>query len=519
MKTVIKYNTIKRAFTVVAFLLTGGMASAQSNVSPKNSTIVKTGAERIEYNRMLFGQFIEHFDNQVYGGIFCPGNPLSDEDGFRKDVIEAIRELKVPLMRWPGGCYVSAYHWKKGVDPDRKPVFDKAWGVEEPNTFGTDEFIKWCRKIGCEPYISTNAGTGTPEEMSDWVQYCNLNIGEYGRQRIANGFPEPHNVRYWCIGNENMSPHEMGNKSISEWAPLVLESAKQMLVVDKNLKLGAIAHITRESMLPLLNKAGHFLDFISFHCGWEGTGASFRQIMMMTGLAEQCISQAIAILEEGGYGGGKMKLAIDEWQLRGWIHPGIGNPREGFDFEARRLNDVASTYTLGDAVYAACFLNACLRHSDIVDLTCFSTIVNTRGAMFVYPEGLVKRVIYYALWMYSNRLLPYVVPTEESVGKLTEGDRSTDVLDGILTTDEEKTRFVYAIANKDPEKEQPLTLDFKGLGKKAPRKVRAMILSGNSPDDYNDIGKESVKPFETSLPVKDGEVSIPPHSVTFISID
>ena len=126
----------KRTFITIAVLVTGMMAAAQ------NVTVVKSGAEKIEYSRMLFGQFIEHFDNQIYGGIFCPGNPLSDENGFRTDVIEAMKELKVPLVRWPGGCFASTYHWRKGVGPNRLPVFDKTWGVEEPNTFGTDEFVK-----------------------------------------------------------------------------------------------------------------------------------------------------------------------------------------------------------------------------------------------------------------------------------------------------------------------------------------------------------------------------------------
>ncbi|MBQ7180661.1 MAG: hypothetical protein IJR87_05145 [Bacteroidaceae bacterium] len=504
---------MKQYTILIAMLLTGCMASAQ------NSSVVKTGAQRIKYSPMLFGQFIEHFDNQIYGGIYCPGNPLSDEDGFRTDVIKAMKELKVPLVRWPGGCFASTYHWQDGVGPNRHPEFDKTWGVEEPNTFGTDEFIKWCRKVGCEPYIVTNAGTGPIEGMSDWVEYCNLNIGENGRQRIANGYPEPHNVRYWCIGNETLAPWEMGTKTAQEWGPLVREASKMMLVVDKNLKLGAAVITDREAMLTLLKNAGKYLDFIAFHCGWDGTGATFDQIMMKTGLPEEHISQVISILEEGGYGGGKMKLSIDEWQLRGWIHPGIGDPRKGFDFEARRQNDIASTYTLADAIYAACFLNASLRHSDIVDITCFSTIVNTRGALFVYPEGLVKRVIYHALWMYSNLLLPYVVPTTETLDLLTRDGQKTGVLDVILTSDEEGKRFVCAVANKDQNSEQPLRLDFQGMGKKTPRKVQATILSGKSADDYNDIGQQRVKPFTQPLPVKDGIVNIPPHSLTVIEIE
>jgi alpha-N-arabinofuranosidase len=149
----------------------------------------------VPYSRLLFGQFIEHFHRQIYGGIFDPGSPLSDDRGFRTDVIAALRELRVPVVRWPGGCFVSAYHWRDGVGPERSPTYDKAWRVEEPNTFGTDEFVAWCREIGAEPYLCTNAGTGTPEEMSDWVEYCNGRAGRWAALRRENGCVEPHRVR------------------------------------------------------------------------------------------------------------------------------------------------------------------------------------------------------------------------------------------------------------------------------------------------------------------------------------
>ena len=153
---------------------------------------------------MLYGQFIEHFHRQIYGGVYDPQSPFADEDGFRTDVLEAMRRIKMPILRWPGGCFVSSYHWKNAVGKERQPFFDKAWRVEDPNSFGTDEYIKLCRKTGCEPYICTNAGTGTAEEMSDWVEYCNLeNEGKYAKWRIENGYEQPHKVKYWSIGNEN----------------------------------------------------------------------------------------------------------------------------------------------------------------------------------------------------------------------------------------------------------------------------------------------------------------------------
>ena len=134
---------------------------AAASVSPVN------GGVSLKYSPLLFGYFIEHFDTVVYGGIYDPSSPLSDEDGFRKDVIDALRDAKCSIVRWPGGCFSQAYHWKNGVGPKREPAWDRAWRCEDPNTFGTDEYVKWCRKIGCEPYICTNAGTGTGEEMGE----------------------------------------------------------------------------------------------------------------------------------------------------------------------------------------------------------------------------------------------------------------------------------------------------------------------------------------------------------------
>ena len=166
--------------------------------------------------------------------MFEPGSRLSDSRGYRLDVAEAVSELSVPVVRWPGGCFVSSYHWRDGVGRTRRPAFDKAWRVEESNTFGTDEFVTWCRMVGAEPYICTNAGTGTPEEMSDWVEYCNLESeGRFAHLRRESGFPEPHGVRFTdrqyngAISPSNYNPvsgtAHLVRQSDKPAPPLVLE--------------------------------------------------------------------------------------------------------------------------------------------------------------------------------------------------------------------------------------------------------------------------------------------------------
>ena len=231
---------------------------------------IDTEAPSKKYSPLVFGGFIEHFGRQVYGGLFEPGSPLSDERGFRKDVIAAMKELKLSVVRWPGGCFASGYHWKDGVGPNRKPIADPVWGVVDPNTFGTDEFVEWCRLVGCEPYICTNAGNGTPEEMQQWVEYCNATQGEYAKLRKANGHAEPFGVKYWSIGNENWGGHEIGASTPEKWGPLVDRSAELMLAADPKIVLLAAATSNRGWTLPLLKTAGERLDYVAVHNYWLG---------------------------------------------------------------------------------------------------------------------------------------------------------------------------------------------------------------------------------------------------------
>ncbi len=491
----------------------------------RNAISIIEHSPKIRYNNMIFGQFIEHFHTQIYGGIYDPSSHFADEDGFRTDVIDALKEIKCPIVRWPGGCFVSTYHWLDGVGAERTPVYDKSWQVEDPNTFGTDEYIKWCRKVSTEPYICTNAGTGTPEEMSDWVEYCNLSIGKYGRMRMANGHKEPYGVKYWSVGNENYGDWELGAKTVKDWGPLVCESAKLIRSVTKDAKLFAAGRADRNWTLPLLQAAGRHLDYISLHGYYDprplfhvNTPSPYMDCMMQTERPGNEIRETIKILDEAGLRG-KIKIAFDEWNLRYWHHPWHGDLRKGFEIEARDKNDINSTYTMADALFSACFLNTCLRHSDDVEIACFSPIVNTRGAIFVHPDGIVKRTTFHVFGMYTRYLEEFVVPTTLTGTPLVSGNQSTPMLDGILTSNAEGTRYVYAIVNKHPSDAQTLRLAPNGLKKKS-GKIKGIVLKGASTDDYNDIGAENrVVPEETNYKVQNGEVTLPPHSLNILILE
>ena len=498
----------------------GKLAALDSDAKVSGEVTVELSAIATPFNRMIFGQFLEHFHRQVYGGVFEPGSPLADKDGFRTDVVDALRELRVPIVRWPGGCFASAYHWRDGVGQDREPSFDKAWGVEDPNTFGTDEFVQWCRLVGCEPYICTNAGTGTQEEMSDWVEYCNLkDKGRNARLRKKNGSEEPFNVRYWSIGNENYLGGEIGAKTVDEWAPLVRESAKMMRAVDSNLKILAAATVTGNWTPPMLKAAGRYLDCISIHYYWDalwqhGTHPSnYLKCMVAGPVPEQHIVQAFDLLNQNGFGD-KIKIAFDEWNLRGWHHPGFpgGGANQLGMIQERDENDLNETYTMADAIFTASFLNGCLRQAKYVHMACMAPVVNARGPLFVHPKGVVRRTTFHVMKMYSDLLLPNVLSSQISSDLLHVDKDTVPVIDAVVTRSDDQKRHAVAVVNRHPQTAARLKLTLGNTVNLAG--ARVTILSGDSPDAYNDVARpDRVVPETRALMLSDGQIELPPHSV------
>lgn len=491
------------------------------------SVTIDTDAPAHAYSPLIFGGFVEHFDDQIYGGLFEPGSPLSDERGFRSDVIDALKELKLSVVRWPGGCFASGYHWRDGVGKNRKPVADPVWGVTEPNTFGTDEFIEWCRLVGCEPYICTNAGNGTPEEMKQWVEYCNADQGEFADLRRANGHEKPFGVKYWSIGNENYGYWEIGRKTPETWGPLVHRCAGLMRSVDSSIKLSAAAWLDkREWDMPLLAAAGHDLDFLAVHSYWINTSKPmpFQNIVSGNG-PERTITSVVGLVEEAGFRG-KIKIAYDEWNLRHWHHPGFprkspvdpGDEKAAEHVAMRKANAEAAQYSMADALFSALFFHACLRHCEDVGMANIAPIVNTRGPLYVHPKGIVRRTTFHALAMYANLL-------ESRVGQLTVrgstsggGKEPQPVVDAVATVDAAGKRWVISMVNRLPAETVACTVR---LGDHAvDGTFEATVLVGDSSEAYNDVEHpDRVVPEKVRLEFKQGLVSLPPHSLTIVRVD
>ena len=498
-------------------------------MKPKATLIIDTDAERVIYNRMIFGGFLEHFGRQIYGGVFDPDSPLAGRNGFREDVVEALKELKVPIVRWPGGCYASGYHWEDGVGKERTSTDDIAWGVIEPHTFGTDEFIELSRLIGWEPYICNNAGNGTVEEMRTWVEYCNGETGRYAQMRKGNGYSAPHGVKIWSIGNENWGRHEIGQKPIEKWGPLVLEAAKEMRAADPTVQLTAAALPTREWTVPLLRDAGEYLDYVSIHHYWfplhqQHEMPGYMDCVMKCEEPEQLISEYADVLEESGHRG-RIKIAFDEWNLRGWHHPGFprktvqpyGDPEVVRLVRAREKNLIASQYTMADALFSASFLNACLRHADDVGMANIAPLVNTRGPLFVHPRGIIKRTHFYTMSLYANLLQDQVGVVDIRADSLKYADKSVDVVDAVATADKSGKNWAIALVNRHPSKNAACTVKMKN--RPLDGRYMATVLSGDSPDAYNDIGNPNrVVPEKTQLRFEEGVINLPPHSLIIVEV-
>ena len=289
--------------------------------------------------------------------------------------------------------------------------------------------------------------------------------------------------------------------------------------VSPDVKLFAAALANPKWTLPLLKEAGDLLDFVSIHSYWDGDHdhfkpSSYLECMMKTNLPEKQINKTISILDQSGYRG-KIFIAFDEWNLRGWLHPGLFNPRKKMDIAQRDKNDINATYTMADALFMASFLNTCLRNGKDVKMACFSPIVNASGVLYVHPNGLVKRTTYHVMSLYANQLQANTLPFKLVSDSIHSNTQSVTAVDAMVTCNTEKTKITISLINKHPIYEADCDLGMKFTSKF----LNATILSGDSVDAFNDVNTPNrVIPKSIQLLLQDGHLLIPPHSLVFITI-
>ncbi len=424
---------------------------------------IDLGQRIADIDRNIFGGFVEHLGRCVYGGIFEPGSPLARSDGLRTDVLDAARRLGYSNVRYPGGNFVSAYRWRDGVGPlvDRPVRSDPAWHATDPNTFGTNEFIGFCRALGAEPYLVVNAGDGDMREARDWVEYCNgTTPTALTRLRAEHGFPEPHRIRYWGIGNEVDGAWQVGFKTPAEYARTYHEFAKVMRWVDPSIKLIASAVSYWEGdpverVQALLDEAPDLVDYLSLH--WY-VGDRTGDLRAYLAVSEQIEDRLTAI--EGLSRALTLKrrprppipIAVDEWNVWYRATPNARDPA---------FNGLEETYDLADALVVAMHLNAFIRHASSVRMANLAQLVNVIAPMVTTPDGLLLQTTFYPFELYSRTCGDVALAATWSSDTFSAGDHAgVRLLDVAATLDERARRISVHIVNRDPYQPHDVEVGF-----------------------------------------------------------
>ena len=472
----------------------------------------------------IFGGFLEHLGRAVYGGVYDPTSRHADDRGFRRDVLEALRPLGFTAMRYPGGNFASGYHWMDGVGPrDSRPrVRELAWQSIEPNTFGTDEFMEAGRALGWTPMITVNLGTGTPEEARNWVEYCNCPAGtRFADMRKANGHPEPHGARLWCLGNEMDGPWQLGHVPAAEYAIRAQQAAKMMRDADRSIELVVCGSCTPD--LPsymewdrtVLEYLGDYGDYVSLHRYVGNRSGDTPAYLGVTASVDRQIEEMDAVCR---YVQARRKsrkrtwLCFDEWNV--WYRAS-GSDGEG-KVAPYLLEEV---YNLEDALVVAGFLSSFLRHADVLKIANLAQIVNVIAPIMTRGDDLIRQSIYYPFEMYSRRRAGESLRLATEGPTYRAGTETVPVVDAAAVLD--RNRLSLFLVNRSLS--DRASVDVELGDRTVSRLVDGEVLAGKDPKAANSFGKpEALRPrrFE-ELTIARGKASIvlDPLSVTALTLE
>jgi alpha-N-arabinofuranosidase len=363
----------------------------------------------------IYSAFLEHLGRAVYGGIYEPGHKTADADGFRGDVLGLVRDLKPPLVRYPGGNFVSNYNWEDGIGPrEERPVrLDLAWRTTETNEVGTDEFVRWCRKAGTEPMLAVNLGTKGFTEALAMLEYCNHPGGSYWSDlRKKNGAKDPYGVKVWCLGNEMDGPWQMNHRTPYEYGRVANEVGRGMKVFDPSLELVACgsSHMNMPTYpdweAEVLSECYDNVDYISLHTYWQNYEQDTLNFLAKTVLLDRYIHTVGGIID---YVKAKKRskhdvyISFDEWNV--WYHsrPQDGSGDDGKSVSWRKAPPILEDiYNLEDVLLVGCALNTFIRRSDRVKVACIAQLVNVIAPIMTENNGSAwKQTIYHPLHLAS----------------------------------------------------------------------------------------------------------------------
>ncbi len=362
-----------------------------------------------EVDKRIFGSFIEHVGRAVYGGIYEPGHPLADEFGFRKDVMELVKEIDVPIVRYPGGNFVSGYNWEDGVGPkDKRPKrLELAWNATETNEVGLNEFAKWAQAVNTEIMMAVNLGTRGVDAARNLVEYCNHTSGShYSDLRIEHGVKEPYKIKTWCLGNEMDGPWQIGHKTAEEYGRIACEAGKVMKGVDPEIELVACGSSSVDMPTfgdweaEVLNQAYDQVDYISLHQYYGNKSMDTANFLAKTLDMDRFISGVISTcdyIQSKKKSKKKINLSFDEWNV--WFHTSGENPKP-WSIAPPQLEDV---YNVEDALMVGAMLITLLRHADRVKMACLAQLVNVIAPIMTHNGGDAWRQTIFYPYLHASK--------------------------------------------------------------------------------------------------------------------
>jgi alpha-L-arabinofuranosidase len=474
---------------------------------------------------LLFGGFAEHMGRCVYGGIYDPASPHADERGFRRDVQAALREMRLSILRYPGGNMLSGYDWRDGVGPraQRPRRRELAWQSIETNQFGTNEFIEYCRSLDMQPMLGVNLGTGTIADAAALVEYCNAPAGtRYADLRVEHGYVEPHAVRYWCLGNEMDGPWQIGHLDMGEYGRKAREAAKMMRWHDPNLKLILCGSSNTDiATYPewdrvVLETCWEHVDHLSMHYYAMNDMDDSPSYLALAAQFEAHIDTLAGLLR---YVKSKRRskhnvlLSWDEWNV--WYKDRSG--RGGWQ-EAPHLSE--EVYNLEDALVVAQWMSVFLRRCDVLDIACLAQIVNTISPLTTTCEQLLRQTTFYPFVFFSNHAAGV------SLEPLTTAPQSDTrlfgpmpLLDVSASYDAANDRGAVFIVNRSMS--ESVTTDLIWQGAAPARATEVYQMSGSDPKAANTFEQpDLIVPQRLGgAPVRDGRIALrlPPLSFTVVT--
>ncbi len=471
----------------------------------KSSLTLSKDYKIAQIDKRIYGSFIEHLGRAVYGGIYEPDHPEADENGFRKDVIKLIKDIDVPVVRYPGGNFVSGYNWEDGVGPveNRPRRLELAWSTTEPNTFGTNEFMKWCEAANTSPMMAVNLGTRGPDDARNLLEYCNIEKGSYYSDlRRSHGVEKPHNIKLWCLGNEMDGDWQMGHKTATEYGRTANETAKVMKYMDPSVELvlcgssNSYMGTFGEYEKTALDLSYDKVDYISLHQYFSNSDNDSKNFLAKSMELEEYIKTVVCIcdfVKGKRHSKHQINLSVDEWNV--WYH----SHGAKFDRWSEAPHILEDVYNFEDALLVGLILITLLRHSDRVKVACLAQLVNVIAPIMTENGGKAWAQTIYWPYLHASKYgrgyaLNGVLQTTKHD---TKGFSDVGDIDCVSVWNDENEELTVFAVNRDFDEDNLLSINLKDFEGYKP--VEQIVLEGCDIKAENTASNSPVKPVSKTL--------------------